>query len=136
MDDDIELANKTVQQKSSKSFVRLDKESSDEDEDESESEDEEEALMDVSSSESSDEESSDDEEEEEEEEEEFLEDSEDDEAGLLRAMKAQKKKLEYAATEESRGTFRRFRRGKGFRGRRRRWCEREEEAGFLRRRGD
>ena len=96
MDDDIEFANKTVQQKSSKSFVRLDKESSDEDEDESESEDEEEALMDVSSSESSDEESSDDEEEEEEEEEEFLEDSEDDEAGLLRAMKAQKKKLEYA----------------------------------------
>ena len=77
MDDDIELANKTVQQKSSKSFVRLDKESSDEDEDESESEDEDEALMDVSSSESSDEESSDDEEEEEEEEEEFLEDSED-----------------------------------------------------------
>ena len=71
MDDDIELANKTVQQKSSKSFVRLDKESSDEDEDKSESEDEEEALMDVSSSESSDEESSDDEEEEEEEEEEF-----------------------------------------------------------------
>ena len=91
MDDDIELANKTVQQKSSKSFVRLDKESSDEDEDESE--DEEEALMDVSSSLSSSESSDDDEEEEEEE---FLEDSEDDEAGLLRAMKAQKKKLEYA----------------------------------------
>ncbi|CAL6370630.1 unnamed protein product [Bathycoccus prasinos] len=93
MDDDIELANKTVQQKSSKSFVRLDKESSEEDEDESESEDEEEALMDVSSSLSSSESSDDDEENEEEE---FLEDSEDDEAGLLRAMKAQKKKLEYA----------------------------------------
>ena len=95
MDDDIELANKTVQQKSSsKSFVRLDKESSDEeDSDERESEDEEEALMDVSSSESSDESS--DEEDDDEGEEEFL-DSEDDEAGLLRAMKAQKKKLEYA----------------------------------------
>ena len=45
-------------------------------------------------------------------------------------------KIGIRATEESRGTFRRFRRGKGFRGRRRRWREREEEAGFLRRRGD
>ena len=91
MDDEIEMANKTVRTTSGKAYVKLDESSSSDEEEGESDEEEEEALMDLSSSDDDDDDSDDDSDDDDDDE----LDSDDDEAGLLRAMKAQKKKLEY-----------------------------------------
>ena len=93
MDDEIEMANKTVRTTSGKAYVKLDESSSSDEEEGESDEEEEEALMDLSSSDDDDDDDDSDDDDSDDDEDEL--DSDDDEAGLLRAMKAQKKKLEY-----------------------------------------